>query len=391
MDRVLHPGPERRHRGHARPRLHARRHRPGPCFQDYPHIGATRNGVYISTNEYDLFGPGYSAAQIYALSKAELAAHGPSDPRDVGREPERRPGRPGFTVWPATSPAGRVLEPSATAPSTSCQHDRRRRQRDRQPDGHRPQDRRVGVDQHAVARLGDAERCASASRLINSQTYVFPPTSDQKPGDFPLGRVHQRHDDRRRRSARAAGSSSSFGDEPAARRGHLDTRLARHPHAADLVRQRHAVGRVGHRGAGRRRDQGRDRLVRGPAACVKRPARSPATWNKQGYIALANNNLTMPAIAVTPAGQGAIAFTVMGEDHHPSAAYVAHRRPGRVGPIHIAAEGCRRRRRLHQLQGVRRRPAAPHTRWGDYGAAVTDGDDDLDRVGVHRPDLHAAQ
>ncbi|HEY1280677.1 MAG TPA: hypothetical protein VGF22_13455, partial [Acidimicrobiales bacterium] len=28
---------------------------PGPCFQDYPHIGGDRNGVYVSTNEYDLF------------------------------------------------------------------------------------------------------------------------------------------------------------------------------------------------------------------------------------------------------------------------------------------------------------------------------------------------
>ncbi len=30
---------------------------PGPCFQDYPHIGADKYGVYITTNEYDLFGP----------------------------------------------------------------------------------------------------------------------------------------------------------------------------------------------------------------------------------------------------------------------------------------------------------------------------------------------
>ena len=25
---------------------------PGPCFQDYPHIGADKYGVYITTNEY---------------------------------------------------------------------------------------------------------------------------------------------------------------------------------------------------------------------------------------------------------------------------------------------------------------------------------------------------
>ena len=42
---------------------------PGPCFQDYPHIGPDANGVYVSTNEYDLFGPSYNAAQIFAFSR----------------------------------------------------------------------------------------------------------------------------------------------------------------------------------------------------------------------------------------------------------------------------------------------------------------------------------
>ena len=32
----------------------------------------------------------------------------------------------------------------------------------------------------------------------------------------------------------------------------------------------------------------------------------------QGYLALANNNLTYPAIAVTPSGRGVMAFTVAG-------------------------------------------------------------------------------
>ena len=43
---------------------------PGPCFQDYPHIGADRNGVYVTSNEYDLFGPSFNAAQIFAFSKS---------------------------------------------------------------------------------------------------------------------------------------------------------------------------------------------------------------------------------------------------------------------------------------------------------------------------------
>jgi hypothetical protein len=41
---------------------------------------------------------------------------------------------------------------------------------------------------------------------------------------------------------------------------------------------------------------------------------------KQGYLALAGNNLMYPAIAMLPSGQGAIAFTVVGRSNHPSAA-----------------------------------------------------------------------
>src|SRR5947209_14525243 len=45
------------------------------------------------------------------------------------------------------------------------------------------------------------------------------------------------------------------------------------------------------------------------------------TIAKQGYLGLANNNLTYPAIGVTPSGRGVIAFTVVGADHYPSAGY----------------------------------------------------------------------
>ena len=58
---------------------------------------------------------------------------------------------------------------------------------------------------------------------------------------------------------------------------------------------------------------------------------------KQGYLALANNNLTYPAIAMGANGKGVIAFTVVGEDYYPSAGYATIDADGSVGPIHIAA------------------------------------------------------
>lgn len=44
----------------------------GPCFGDYPQLGVDRNGVYITTNEFALFGGGYYGAQLYAIRKADL-------------------------------------------------------------------------------------------------------------------------------------------------------------------------------------------------------------------------------------------------------------------------------------------------------------------------------
>src|SRR3954453_3422808 len=47
---------------------------PGPYLGDYPHIGADANGFYITTNAYPWCCNGFSGAQIYAFSKAQMAA-----------------------------------------------------------------------------------------------------------------------------------------------------------------------------------------------------------------------------------------------------------------------------------------------------------------------------
>src|SRR6266540_3942584 len=84
---------------------------PGPFLGDYPHIGADANGIYLTTNAYPWCCNGFSGAQIYALSKAQLAAGAANvtmvhldtsgtvnAPSDAGTT------QPGFTVWPAHSP-----------------------------------------------------------------------------------------------------------------------------------------------------------------------------------------------------------------------------------------------------------------------------------------------
>src|SRR4029077_17810570 len=92
---------------------------------------------------------------------------------------------------------------------------------------------------------------------------------------------------------------------------------------------------------------------------------------KQGYIALAGNNLTYPAIAMGANGKGVIAFPAVGDTYYPSAGYVTINASGSVGPIHIAAAGAGPDDGFTSYKAFVGNP--PRTRWGDYGAAVTDG------------------
>src|SRR5919202_440891 len=85
---------------------------PGPFLGDYPHIGADANGIYLTTNAYPWCCNGFSGAQIYALSKAQLAAGAASvtmqhiDTSGMVNAPsDAESTKPGFTVWPAQSPA----------------------------------------------------------------------------------------------------------------------------------------------------------------------------------------------------------------------------------------------------------------------------------------------
>src|SRR5207248_9091651 len=84
---------------------------PGPYLGDYPHIGADANGFYVTTNAYPWCCNGFAGAQIYAFSKAQLAAGASSvnmvhidTSGMVNVRSDAGSTQPGFTVWPAQSP-----------------------------------------------------------------------------------------------------------------------------------------------------------------------------------------------------------------------------------------------------------------------------------------------
>ena len=93
--------------------------------------------------------------------------------------------------------------------------------------------------------------------------------------------------------------------------------------------------------------------------------------DKRGYLALANNNLTYPAIATTSSGRGVVAFTVVGADNYPSAGYAAIDAKVGTGDVHIAGAGLGPADGFTSYKFFVGNP--PRTRWGDYGAAAVDG------------------
>ena len=89
---------------------------------------------------------------------------------------------------------------------------------------------------------------------------------------------------------------------------------------------------------------------------------------QQGYIGVVGNNVNYPAVAVTESGRGVIAFTLVGNDHFPSAGYASLDAKIGAGPVHVVAEGVGPQDGFTEYRPFSNRP-----RWGDYGAAATDG------------------
>jgi hypothetical protein len=342
---------------------------PGPCFQDYPHIGADANGVYITTNEYDLFGPSFNAAQIFAFSGAQLATH-PASINVTLVENLNVDGSPGFTVWPAQSNVGDYATDKngteyllSTIAGDGSETGN--------PTGTA---RRIGL--WALTNTASLNTSSPdpriTSRLINSETYVFPPKSDQKPGDIPLGDCLNDNTLFDPAVGPGIGCWFLFFDPPPTWQPEVestpdsnDTRMQQVWYAnGTLWGSTDTAVNVG------------SELKAGIAWFQVDPKINGAgkvegKVKKQGYLALANNNLTYPAIAVAPNGKGAIAFTILGEDYFPSAGYATIDASGSVGPIHVAAAGLGPDDGFTSYKAFVGDP--PRTRWGDYGAAVTDG------------------
>jgi hypothetical protein len=342
----------------------------GACIGDYPHIGADDNGFYVTTNEYSLVGPEFHGAQIYAFSKAALAAGSATvavtqldtnNSVDTGSQIQ-----PGFTVWPAQGSGSNgggnrdarrdegngggkeyFLSSNAGDEATS-------------PGGKTPG---PGTSNQLILwTLSGTKSLASASpsltlgnKVLRVPRYAVPPKSEQKAGDFPLGQCL---------NTPSCATSFILGipDPFTEVISHLDSNDTR------MQQVTYSNGKVWGALDTALTINGVNKA--GIEYFAVSPEDDGGRVSVAGYLGLANNNLTYPAIGMLPNGRGAIAFTVVGQDYYPSAGYAALDQGG-AGAVHIAAPG------LGPSDGFTSYKAEvgdpPRTRWGDYGAAAVDG------------------
>ena len=356
----------------------------GPYLGDYPHIGADANGIYVTTNAYPWNHNGFAGAQIYALSKAQLAAGAStvsmqhidtsgtvSLPSDAGAT------QPGFTVWPAQSPGTGSFELGANGTEYFLSSNA--------ADEATHPVAGTGGDYVAntvvvwaltnTASLGSTTPALSLSNtVVPSETYAIPPKTKQPgAGTSPTTATPQGRCINDTATPTIAGVGCwklLFAGEPA------HDEVVSTPDSNDTRMQQvmYANGKLwGALDTALNPDGGAQRA--GIAWFVVKPSVATGSVSAkmalQGYLGKAGADLTYPAIGVTASGRGVMAFSYTDATTYPSAGYAAIDGLVGIGPISVAAEGKATDDGFTSYKAQVGNP--PRTRWGDYGAAAVDG------------------
>ena len=335
---------------------------PNACLGDYPHLGADANGIYLTTNEYSFFGNDFHGAQVYALSKRalqNLAATVAVTQFDTNGADA---GNSGFTVWPATAPAGINSTANGGTEFFMSSNAADEAHGNGVAVGPRRSDQLLVWSLTNTSSLNSSPTLTLSHKTLTAGLYVFPARSEQKAGETPL------IDCLNKKSCATnfvLGVPDPFAPEHEYALDSNDTRMQQVVFAAGKLWG--ALDTAVNSSANTR--AGVEWFVVDPSA-----AGGPALVNS-GYLAVSQNNVTYPAIAVTKDGNGVMAFTLVGRDFFPSAAFASITADG-VGAVQVAAQG------IGPADGftgtaVFNDPNPARPRWGDYGAAVVDGNNNI--------------
>jgi hypothetical protein len=306
------------------------------CFGDQPLLGADDNGFYVSTNEFGLVTPYFNGAQIYAMSKVDLESG--IFPTFVHFGNLTIGGGLAASVHPAQSPAVNPAEPNSGTEfflntlnfnGTS--------------------DNRIGVwSLTNTSTLNSTPNLFLQNVVLNVKAYEEPGAAQQKIGPFPQGQ--------------------SLGD-PEEALNPDDNRMQQVYHAGSQLFS--AITSTIYDGT---------EFVDGVEWFIVKPTFSPSgalrgTVTGNDYLTVKAQNLIYPAVAVDADDDGgAMTFTLVGPNFFPSAAFIKFNSTGPNGAVKVLAEGAAPDDGFTGYFGV---PSNEQLagRWGDYSAAVADGND----------------
>jgi hypothetical protein len=355
-----------------------------PCLGDYPHIGADANGFYVTTNSYPWAGNGFDGAQIYAFSKAQLAAGAASVTMvhidtfgAVNVASDAGPTQPGFTVWPAQSPPNQF---DADNGGTEFFMSSNAADEARFPV--------AGTGSNYIstqivvwtlvntASLNTATPALNlATKVVTSEQYALPPKQRQ-PGSglAPTTNVPQGFclDDTATVTIAGTGcwkllvsatAHSASGLEVVARPDSNDTRMQQVTYANGKL--------WGSLDTALNPDGGPSRA--GIAWFIINPNSGKIVM--QDYVGATGYDFTYPAIGVTSSGRGVLVFTATGDNLNPSAAFAPIDAIAGVGSWDVVNGGTGAAQD-DGFSGYKAQnfPNPLRSRWGDYGSAAVDGD-----------------
>jgi len=345
------------------------------CIGDYPHIGSNRDGIFLTTNEYSLFGPEFHGAQIYAMSKSALETGGGGTLRADGTgaifvQQINTQGKDtfnfaknGFTLWPSVTPVANGHgygdgDPTAGGTEHFLSSNGGAEAHDT-GDGRstfEPSTQLLVWSLTGTSTMSSATPAVLSNAKLDVGQYTLPPSAEQKSGNQPLRTCLNSNPC----SLVLEGIADPFA-EKSANLDSNDTRMQQVTWVNGSL-----WGAI---------DTGLNTSNQKQAGIewfkvADSGGAAGATLTSSGYLGLGNDNLTYPAIGITAGGNGVIAFTVVGSDFYPSAGYALIGSAG-VGDVHIAAMGQGPDDGFTNYRLFANPPSfTPRPRWGDYGAAV---------------------
>lgn len=357
-----------------------------PCLGDYPHIGADANGFYVTTNAYPWNGNGFNGAQIYAFSKAQLAAGAPSVTMEhldtwgaVNAPSEAGSTQPGFTVWPAQSPGTDSFNSDAGGTeyflSSNAADEATRPISGTGGPGTSSQ-----IVAWTLSNTSSLNSAAPALSLTNQVLtvgqYGIPPKAIQPgSGSAPTLAVPQGNclNDETTPTIFSAALGCWRGLVSTAAHNATKPEVVMKLDSNDTRMQQVMYGNGKLWGA---LDSavtvgGANRA--GIAYYIVNPSAGKVVIS--GYLGVAGADLTYPAIGVTASGRGVMTFTYTGDTTYPSAAYAPIDAKVGAGPWSFAGPGGQGAAADDGFSGYKaqRFPNPIRPRWGDYGAAAVDG------------------